>query len=74
MDVIQKGLREGVKNYIGGNCTVSLMLMALDGLIRADLVEWISSMTYQPLPAPVLPICANCSNRWVLFTALLLKI
>ena len=47
MDVIQKGLREGVKNYIGGNCTVSLMLMALDGLIRADLVEWISSMTYQ---------------------------
>lgn len=32
MDVIQKGLREGVKNYIGGNCTVSLMLMALDGL------------------------------------------
>ncbi len=47
MCVIQEGLRSGVKNYVGGNCTVSLMLMALDGLIRADLVEWISSMTYQ---------------------------
>ncbi len=47
MNVIQKGLKEGCLNYIGGNCTVSLMLMALDGLIRADLVEWISSMTYQ---------------------------
>ena len=47
MDVIQKGLREGVKNYIGGNCTVSLMLMALGGLFDAGLVEWMSAMTYQ---------------------------
>ena len=45
--VIDKSLAAGIKDYIGGNCTVSLMLMALDGLIRADLVEWISSMTYQ---------------------------
>ncbi len=46
-DVIRDGLRRGVKTYVGGNCTVSLMLMAISGLLRADLVEWISSMTYQ---------------------------
>jgi len=45
--VIEKALAEGVKDYIGGNCTVSLMLMAIDGLLRADLVEWVSAMTYQ---------------------------
>lgn len=45
--VIRDGLAKGVKNYIGGNCTVSLMLMALGGLFKADLVEWVSSMTYQ---------------------------
>jgi aspartate-semialdehyde dehydrogenase len=45
--VIDKGLASGVKDYIGGNCTVSLMLMALSGLFRHGLVEWISSMTYQ---------------------------
>ncbi len=45
--VIDKSLAAGVRDYIGGNCTVSLMLMALDGLIKADLVEWVSSMTYQ---------------------------
>jgi len=46
-DVIDSGLSSGVKTYIGGNCTVSLMLMALSGLFRAELVAWISSMTYQ---------------------------
>ena len=46
-DVIDKGLQSGVKTYVGGNCTVSLMLMALAGLFREDLIEWISSMTYQ---------------------------
>jgi aspartate-semialdehyde dehydrogenase len=45
--VINKGLATGIKNYIGGNCTVSLMMMALGGLFENDLVEWISSMTYQ---------------------------
>ncbi|MGW8194664.1 MAG: aspartate-semialdehyde dehydrogenase [Desulforhopalus sp.] len=45
--VIDKALNKGIKNYIGGNCTVSLMLMALGGLFANDLVEWISSMTYQ---------------------------
>ena len=45
--VIDKALSSGVKDYIGGNCTVSLMLMGLGGLFDAGLVEWISSMTYQ---------------------------
>ncbi|MEF9944634.1 MAG: aspartate-semialdehyde dehydrogenase, partial [Burkholderiaceae bacterium] len=47
MAVIQDAMARGVKNYIGGNCTVSLMLLALDGLIKADLVDWVSAMTYQ---------------------------
>ncbi len=46
-DVIDAALARGVKNYIGGNCTVSLMLMALAGLFRHDLVEWMTCMTYQ---------------------------
>ena len=46
-DVINAAMKNGVKNYIGGNCTVSLMLMAMDGLFKADMVEWISAMTYQ---------------------------
>jgi aspartate-semialdehyde dehydrogenase len=46
-DVIENGLADGVKDYIGGNCTVSLMLMAIAGLFRRKLVEWVSSMTYQ---------------------------
>ncbi|TNF32458.1 MAG: aspartate-semialdehyde dehydrogenase [Deltaproteobacteria bacterium] len=45
--VIDRALADGVKNYIGGNCTVSLMLMALGGLFEAGVVEWVSSMTYQ---------------------------
>ncbi|THG85271.1 aspartate-semialdehyde dehydrogenase [Pseudomonas sp. A-1] len=45
--VIDQSLDNGVKNYIGGNCTVSLMLMALGGLYEAGLVEWMSAMTYQ---------------------------
>lgn len=44
---IQKALDSGVKNYIGGNCTVSLMLIALHGLFRENMIEWVSSMTYQ---------------------------
>src|SRR5690625_3612388 len=44
---ITEGLGRGIKNFVGGNCTVSLMLMALGGLFKADLVEWMSAMTYQ---------------------------
>jgi aspartate-semialdehyde dehydrogenase len=47
LDVIRDGLHKGVKNYIGGNCTVSLMLMALGGLFRENLIEWTTAMTYQ---------------------------
>ncbi|MFT3736739.1 MAG: aspartate-semialdehyde dehydrogenase [Rhodocyclaceae bacterium] len=47
LNVIQDGLQKGVKNYVGGNCTVSLMLMALGGLFQNDMVEWATSMTYQ---------------------------
>lgn len=45
--VIDEGLSAGVKCFVGGNCTVSLMLMALGGLFKQNLVEWLTSMTYQ---------------------------
>jgi aspartate-semialdehyde dehydrogenase len=45
--VIDAALAKGVRNYIGGNCTVSLMMMALAGLFRLDLIEWMTCMTYQ---------------------------
>jgi aspartate-semialdehyde dehydrogenase len=45
--VIDKALANGVKLFVGGNCTVSLMLLALGGLFANNLVEWVSSMTYQ---------------------------
>ena len=45
--VIDAALRRGVKDFIGGNCTVSCMLMGLAGLFNQDLVEWMTSMTYQ---------------------------
>jgi aspartate-semialdehyde dehydrogenase len=45
--VIDEALGKGKKDYIGGNCTVSLMLMAIGGLFHANLVEWVSTMTYQ---------------------------
>ena len=46
-DVIDAALAAGRRDFIGGNCTVSLMLMAIGGLFREGLVEWVSSMTYQ---------------------------
>jgi len=47
MPVIESALAKGVKDYIGGNCTVSLMLMATAGLFERDEIEWLTSMTYQ---------------------------
>ena len=47
LDVIKNAMTKGVKNYIGGNCTVSCMLMGLGGLFQHNLVDWMSSMTYQ---------------------------
>jgi aspartate-semialdehyde dehydrogenase len=46
-DVIKQSLADGGRNWIGGNCTVSLMLMALGGLFKAGLIDWVSAMTYQ---------------------------
>src|ERR1700693_1590869 len=45
--VIRDGLSRGVRTFAGGNCTVSLMLMAVGGLFQAGLVEWMTTMTYQ---------------------------
>jgi aspartate-semialdehyde dehydrogenase len=47
LPVMQAARQHGIKDYIGGNCTVSLMLMAVAGLLRAGLVDWITAMTYQ---------------------------
>jgi aspartate-semialdehyde dehydrogenase len=47
MPVIQGALSKGVKNFIGGNCTVSLMMMGMAGLFQRDQIEWMTSMTYQ---------------------------
>ncbi|RDL45976.1 aspartate-semialdehyde dehydrogenase [Marinomonas piezotolerans] len=46
-NVIKQGLKDGVKTYVGGNCTVSLMLLALGGLFEKGHIEWMTSMTYQ---------------------------
>ncbi len=46
-DVIEQALADGKKDFIGGNCTVSLMLMGLGGLFQNDLIEWMTAMTYQ---------------------------
>ena len=47
LPIIKQAIHDGGKNYIGGNCTVSLMLMAVGGLLKNNLVEWMSAMTYQ---------------------------
>ena len=58
-DVITDGLNNGIRTFVGGNCTVSLMLMSLGGLFANDLVDWVSVATYQPLPAVVRDICVS---------------
>ncbi len=60
LTVIESGLRKGIKTFVGANCTVSLMLMAICGLFRASLVEWLSSMTYQAASG------AGAANMWEL--------
>ncbi len=47
LDVIKSAMTQGKKDFIGGNCTVSCMLMGLGGLFKHDLVDWMTSMTYQ---------------------------
>jgi aspartate-semialdehyde dehydrogenase len=64
LPVMQAARERGIKDFIGGNCTVSLMLMAVGGLMRAGLVEWITAMTYQSASGAGAQTCANCSSRW----------
>ncbi len=45
--MITDGLNNGIRTFVGGNCTVSLMLMSLGGLFANDLVDWVSVATYQ---------------------------
>ncbi len=59
--LLSQGIKTGIKNYIGGNCTVSLMLMALGGLFKHDLVEWITAETYQA--ASGVCMCCVCTGR-----------
>ena len=47
MPLIKRAVHEGTRNFIGGNCTVSLMLMGMAGLFQRDEIEWLTSMTYQ---------------------------
>ena len=47
LGVVKDALTKGVKNFIGGNCTVSCMMMGLGGLFQHDLIDWMTSMTYQ---------------------------
>jgi aspartate-semialdehyde dehydrogenase len=47
LPLMESAYERGIKDFIGGNCTVSLMLMALAGLLRAGLIEWVTAMTYQ---------------------------
>ncbi len=47
MPLIQDAVKKGTKDFIGGNCTVSLMLMGMAGLFQRDEIEWMTSMTYQ---------------------------
>jgi len=49
LPVIEQGLASGHRDFIGGNCTVSLMMMALDGLFSADLIKWMTATTYQAI-------------------------
>ena len=50
---------------MGGNCTVSLMLMAIGGLFEKDLVEWVSVATYQAASGAGAKICVNYFHKWV---------
>ena len=47
LPIIKQAVHDGEKSYIGGNCTVSLMLMAVGGLLKNNMVDWMSAMTYQ---------------------------
>jgi aspartate semialdehyde dehydrogenase (EC 1.2.1.11) len=62
--VIKDALVKGGKDFIGGNCTVSLMLMALGGLFRENMVDWISAMTYQAASGAGAQNMRELLNQW----------
>ena len=69
VEVIRDGLTSGLRTFADGNCTVSLMLMAVSGLFKARLVEWMTTMTYQAASgagaAKMLELVNwNWSSRW----------
>ena len=66
--LIRQRLAAGGRDWIGGNCTNSILLMGLCGLFRAGLVEWVSSMTYQAASAAAPTTCANCCKAWACAT------
>jgi len=63
MPVIRSALARGGRNWIGGNCTVSCMLMGVGALYKAGLVEWMSTQTYRRPPAAARSTCASCSRN-----------
>ena len=60
MPVIKDALAKGGRNWVGGNCTVSCMLMGVGALYKAGLVEWMSTQTYRPPRAAARSTCASC--------------
>jgi aspartate-semialdehyde dehydrogenase len=63
-DRIQEGLAKGLRAYVGGNCTVSLMVMAVSGLFRAGIVEWLTTMSYQAASGAGAAKMLDWSSRW----------
>ena len=67
-DMIDAALASGRRDFIGGNCTVSLMMMAIGGLLRAGLVQWISVATYQAASGAGAHTCGSSWSRWAWYT------
>ena len=60
LDVIKDAMKRGVRNWIGGNCTVSCMLMGVGALFKAGLVEWMTARPTRPPRAAARSTCASC--------------
>ena len=69
-DVITDGLNKGIKTFVGGNCTVSLMLMSLGGLFANDRSTGFPWRPIRRLPAAARVICASCCLRWAICMAM----
>lgn len=69
-DVITDGLNNGIRTFVGGNCTVSLMLMSLGGLFANDLVDWVSVATYQAASGGGARHMRELLTRWAICMAM----